>query len=143
MRGSGGFMFFCDAHVQERLGVEDHVEWGVEDELRMSEYRAVPELVEAYVRGGHETCQWLEGLGLTWADVGRDGYFGTGADGDRFVPRTHFAGVSPSGYYPGGEPVGQNGYALTVVFEKAVRKRSIDVLQGHRMTRVIREPDGP
>ena len=37
MRGSGGFMFFCETHVQKKLGIEDHIEWGVEDEMLMSE----------------------------------------------------------------------------------------------------------
>ena len=68
MRGSGGFMFFCDTHVQRKLGVEDHIEWGIEDEMLMSDFRAVPELVRTYVEGGADTCLWLERLGLVWAD---------------------------------------------------------------------------
>lgn len=143
MRGSGGFMFFCDTHVQRGLGITDDVEWGVQDELRMSDYRAVPELVRSYVEGGRETCLWLERLGLTWAEDVRDGDYGCGPDGDRFVPRTHFAAVSPTGYYPGGAPEGQNGYALTVVLEKAVARRDIPVLLRHRMRRIFREDDGP
>src|SRR5690242_7437779 len=55
MRGSGGFMFFCDTHIQKKLGIEDHVEWGVEDEMLMSDFRAVPEIVRAYVENGGET----------------------------------------------------------------------------------------
>lgn len=143
MRGSGGFMFFCDTHVQRRLGIVDRVEWGVEDEMRMSDHRAVPELVRTYVEGGRETCLWLEQLGLTWADEVKDGDYGAGPDGDRHVARTHFAGVSPTGHYPGGAPEGQNGYALTVVLEKAVAQRGIPVLLEHRMRRIFRAPDGP
>lgn len=143
MRGSGGFMFFSTTHVQARNGIEDRVEWGIEDEMRMSEYRAVPEIVEAYVAGGADTCRWLEDLGLTWSDEVRDGAFGTGRDGDRAVARTHVAATSPTGFYPGGEPEGQNGYALTVVLEKAVEARGIPVLLRHRMRRILREPGGP
>jgi succinate dehydrogenase/fumarate reductase flavoprotein subunit len=143
MRGSGGFMFFCDTHVQRQAGIEDRVDWGVEDEMWMSEYRAVPEIVRAYVEQGAETCLWLEQLGLTWSPEVLDGDYGAGAAGDRSVARTHVAGVSPSGYYPGGVPEGQNGYALTVVLEKAVGERAIHTLMGHRMTRIVREDDGP
>ena len=142
MRGSGGFMFFCRTHVQEQLGIEDRIEWGVEDELILSDFRAVPELVRAYVEEGGQTCQWLEDLGLTWAQDVRDGQFGTGVRGGRSVARTHFAAVSPSGYYPGGAPDGQNGHAVTVVLEKAVEQRKIPVLYQHRMVQIYREPEG-
>jgi len=142
MRGSGGFMFFCCTHIQEQLGIEDRVEWGVEDELILSDFRAVPELVRAYVEEGAQTCQWLEDLGLTWAQDVRDGQFGTGVRGGRSVARTHFAAVSPSGYYPGGAPDGQNGHAVTVVLEKAVEQRKIPVLYRHRMVQIYREPGG-
>jgi succinate dehydrogenase/fumarate reductase flavoprotein subunit len=142
MRGSGGSMFFCGTHVQARAGIEDHVDWGVEDELRMSEFRAVPKIVRAYVEAGAETCRWLEDLGLTWSDEVQDGNFGTGVNGDRFVPRTHIAAVSPTGYYPGGVPAGQNGHALTVVLEKAVAARDITVLLQHRMRRLFRDVSG-
>lgn len=141
MRGSGGFMFFCRTHVQESLGIEDRVEWGVEDELILSDFRAIPEVVHAYVKEGAQTCQWLEDLGLTWAQDVRDGHFGTGVRGGRSVARTHFAAVSPTGYYPGGAPEGQNGHAVTVVLEKAVSQRGIPVLHGHRMVRIYRDPD--
>ena len=143
MRGSGGFMFFCNTHVQRRLGIVDQVSWGIEDEMWMSEYRAVPELVHTYVEGSADTCLWLEELGLTWADEVLDGKYGAGPAGDRSVARTHVAGVSPTGYYPGGMPEGQNGYALTVVLEKAVQERKIPVLYGHRMLRINHEHNGP
>ncbi|WP_432837994.1 FAD-dependent oxidoreductase [Dactylosporangium sp. CA-092794] len=143
MRGSGGFMFFCCSHVQESLGIEDRIEWGVEDEMILSDFRAVPEIVRAYVEEGRQTCLWLEELGLTWAQDVRDGQFGTGVRGGRSVPRTHVAAVSPHGYYPGGAPQGQNGYAVTVVLEKAVEQRKIPVLYRHRMVQLYREPDGP
>jgi succinate dehydrogenase/fumarate reductase flavoprotein subunit len=142
MRGSGGFMFFCATHVQRRVGIEDHVEWGVEDEMLMSDFRAVPELVRAYVEGGAETCLWLERLGLTWSDNLRDGDWGAGLLGDRRVLRTHVAAVSPTGAYPGGEPDGQCGFAVTSVLEKAVYDAGIDVRFNHRMRHLYREPDG-
>ena len=142
MRASGGFMFFCDTHIQKRLGVEDHLAWGIEDELVMSDFRAVPELVRTYVTGGAETCLWLEGLGLTWADRLTNGDWGSGVNRDRHVLRTHFAGKSPTGYYPGGFPDGQNGFALTTVLEKAVKSLNIPILFQHRMRRIYREPDG-
>jgi len=142
MRASGGFMFFCDTHIQKRLGVEDHVEWGIEDELVMSDYRAVPDLVRTYVTGGAETCLWLERLGLTWADKLTNGDWGAGSRRDRHVLRTHFAGKSPTGYYPGGFPDGQNGFALTTVLEKAVLDLKIPVLFQHRMRRIYREARG-
>jgi succinate dehydrogenase/fumarate reductase flavoprotein subunit len=143
MRGSGGFMYFCATHVQRRLGIEDHVEWGVEDEMLLSDFRAVPELVRTYVEAGAETCLWLERQGLTWADEITDGDWGIGMLGNRRVFRNHFAGKSESGYYPGGSPLGQNGYALTVVLEKAVRNLGLDVLFKHRMRRLYREDGGP
>jgi len=142
MRASGGFMFFCDTHVQKRLGVEDHVEWGIEDELVMSDYRAVPELVRTYVASGAETCMWLERLGLTWADKLTNGDWGAGARRERHVLRTHFAARSPTGYYPGGFPEGQNGFALTTVLEKAVKNLDIPILLQHRMRGIYREPGG-
>ena len=143
MRASGGFMFFCDTHIQKKLGVEDHLEWGVEDELVMSDYRAVPELVQTYVAGGAETCLWLERLGLTWADKLTNGDWGAGARHDRHVLRTHFAGVSPTALYPGGFPDGQNGFALTTLLERTVKSLNIPVLFEHRMRRIYREPGGP
>ncbi len=143
MRASGGFMFFCDTHVQKKLGVEDHIEWGIEDELVMSDFRAVPELVRTYVANGAETCSWLERLGLTWADKLTNGDWGAGARRDRHVLRTHFAGVSSNGFYPGGFPDGQNGFALTTVLEKTVKNLGIDVRFEHRMRRIFREPNGP
>src|ERR1700753_3062960 len=142
MRGSGGYMFFCNTHVQRQLGIEDRVQWGAADEMIMSEYRAVRKLVQAYVAGGAETCQWLEDLGLTWAAEVRDGDHGQGADGQRAVARTHFAAASPTGYYPGGGALGQNGYALTVVLEKAVQRLGIPVRFEHRMSQIYREPGG-
>ena len=143
MRASGGFSFFCETHIQKNLGIEDHVEWGIEDEMLMSDFRAVPEIVRAYVEGGAETVLWLERLGLTWAEQLTDGDWGAGRLGTRRVMRTHFAGVSPTRYYPGGAPEGQNGFALTTVLEKAVLKRGIPVLFKHRMRKVYREPGGP
>src|ERR1700722_11663683 len=90
MRGSGGFMYFCATHIQKQLGIEDQVEWGIEDEMLMSDFRAVPELVRADVEGSAETCLWLEQLGLTWANEVRDGDWGIGLLGDRRVLRNHF-----------------------------------------------------
>ncbi|WP_156096553.1 FAD-dependent oxidoreductase [Amycolatopsis jejuensis] len=149
MRGSGGFMSFCASHVQRRNGVVDCVEWGIEDEMLMSEYRAVPELVRAYVEAGADTCLWLERLGLTFSDDLLDGgppdpKYG----GHRRIARTHYAAASPTSYYPGGVGEGrtgysaQSGYALTVVLEKAVADLGIPVLLEHRMTAIHREPGG-
>ncbi len=104
--------------------------------------RRLPEIVEAYVAGGADTVQWLEDLGLTWSDDVRDGKFGIGRNGDRSVARTHFAAGLPTGIYPGGEPEGQNGYALTSVLEKAVADQGVPVLYRHRMRRIFREPGG-
>lgn len=142
MRGSGGFMAFCDTHVQRRAGVEDHVQWGIDDEMRMSDFRAVPELVRTYVEAGADTCRWLERLGLAWSDELRGGGWRDDEVPERRVPRTHYAAKSPTGFYPGGAPDGQNGYALTVVLEKAVRELGIPVLLNHRMRRIYREPGG-
>lgn len=141
MRGSGGFMFFCCSHIQQNLGIEDRIEWGIEDELMMSDFRAVPEIVRAYVQEGSATCHWLEELKLVWANEVRDGEFGTGIHRDRQVARTHFAAISPTGYYPGGFPEGQSGYALTVVLEKAIEQRNIPVLLDHRVCRLFRNLD--
>ncbi len=143
MRGSGGFMFFCETHVQKKLGIEDHIEWGVEDEMLMSDFRAIPEIVRTYVENGAETALWLERLGLTWADQLTDGDWGAGRLGNRRVMRTHFAGVSPTGYYPGGAPQGQNGFALTTVLEKAIANLGIDTRLKHRMRKVYRDGNGP
>jgi len=143
MRGSGGFMFFCNSHVQRKLGIEDHVEWGIEDEMLMSDFRAVPELVHTYVAEGAETCLWLERLGLVWHNELTNGDWGAGTRGERHVLRTHVAAQSPTGYYPGGMPAGKCGFALTTVLEKAVANRGIPVLFKHRMRRIFREPNGP
>src|SRR4029079_13940355 len=78
MRGSGGFMFFCETHIQKKLGIEDHVEWGIEDEMLMSDFRAVPELVRAYVENAGDTALWLEREGLTFAEQLTDGDWGAG-----------------------------------------------------------------
>ncbi|HEY4224299.1 MAG TPA: FAD-dependent oxidoreductase [Pseudolysinimonas sp.] len=142
MRGSGGFMSFCATHVHDRNGVEDRVEWGIEDEMRLCEHRAVPEIVEAYVGGGRATCLWLEELGLVFSDELRNPAMGFEVGDARAVPRTHYAAVSPSGYYPGGSPKGENGFALTSVLEKAVTSRGIRVLSEHRMRHIFREPGG-
>src|SRR5690606_34110928 len=88
-------------------------------------------------------CLWLERLGLTWADKLTNGDGGAGARRDRPVRRTHFAGVPPTGSYPGGFPDGRNGFALTTGREKAVQERNIPVLFEHRMQRIYREPNGP
>ena len=143
MRASGGNMFFCDTHIQKKLGIEDHVEWGIEDEMLMSDFRAVPELVRAYVEGSAETVLWLERLGLTWAEQVADGDWGAGRLGNRRVMRNHFAGVSPTRYYPGGAPEGAMGYALTIVLEKAIANLGIPVLFKHRMRKVYRDRNGP
>jgi len=143
MRGSGGQMFYCETHIQRKLGIEDHVEWGIEDEMLMSDFRAVPEIVRAYVEGSGETCLWLERLGLVWADKLTDGDWGAGLLHNRSVLRNHFAGKSPTGYYPYGWPDGQCGFALTIVLEKAVKNLGIPVLFKHRMRKIYREPDGP
>lgn len=143
MRGSGGFMFFCDTHVQARNGIEDRIKWGIEDEMLMSEYRAIPEMVRTYVEGGAETCRWLEGLGLTFSDKLLDGEPPKEGEGGRGrIARTHYAAVSPTGKYPGGAPLGQSGFALTSMFENAIKECDIPVLLEHRMTLIHRAGEG-
>jgi succinate dehydrogenase/fumarate reductase flavoprotein subunit len=129
---AGGNSFFCNTHVQKRLGVEDHLEWGIADEMLISDFRAVPEIVRTYVEKGAETCLWYENLGITWSSVLTDGQWGTG------VLRNHVATTSPTGYY-----AGTGGTAQVTVMLKRVIKDGTPILLKHRMKRIIRRPDGP
>ncbi len=57
-------------------------------------------------------ASWKAIADKPWAEQLADGDWGAGRLGNRRVMRNHFAGVSPTGYYPGGAPEGQMGYAL-------------------------------
>ena len=61
---AGGHTITGCTYVHKEMGIEDKPEWWYEDEMRASEYRAVPEIVRAYVNRGPDDILWLHNLGL-------------------------------------------------------------------------------
>ena len=130
---AGGHMIMCNTHIQRKQGVDDRVEWGIEDELKDSDYRAVPEIVRTYVERAAETVLWYEQLGLVWADVMQD-------TGGR-VPRGHRAAPSPNTV--GGWPL-SSGITEIQVLLNELDRLGVPILLKHRMRKIHRQsPHGP
>ena len=131
--GAGGHAIIGETDVQARLGIEDHKQWWMEDELRENDHRSQPEILQAYVDMGPDTIKWMEDLGITWADTLIEN------PGHR-VPRGHWPG--PSENYTGGYP-SYAGHAWIFMMKKKVDEQGTSVLLQHRLTRIYRSPDGP
>ncbi len=134
--GAGGHAILGATHVHERLGMEDHLEWWYEDEIQENGHRGVPEIIRTYVDMGPDTAKWLEErVGLVWSDVVR-------ANPGHRVDRGLWP--APSDNYPeaGGWPR-YAGVAWIVQLKKALAETDTRILLKRRMTRVIRDGDGP
>ncbi|MGI6209111.1 MAG: FAD-dependent oxidoreductase [Anaerolineae bacterium] len=130
----GGHAIFAGTAMQERLGIEDHPDWLFEDQMEYGEHRAVPELLRTFVDNGPACAQWLEDLGVVWAETMRQNV------GNR-ANRGHWP--APAEHYVGGYPAFAGISIWTVLF-RAAEERGIPLLLNHKMTRIIREPnDGP
>jgi succinate dehydrogenase/fumarate reductase flavoprotein subunit len=131
---SGGHAIFGASHHLARLGIKDDLDAWYEDEMKVSEYRAVPELVRAYVSHGPDAALWMERrIGIKWADR-------TFAEPGHSVERGVYPGQSPD--YPGGWP-GAAGVSWITMLLRAVQKQNTTVLLNTSMVRVFRRLDGP
>lgn len=133
---SGGHMTVAGTEVEERAHVKDKPEWLYNDMIEDGEMVAVPELIREYVNGGREHIQWIERLGIHFADT-----FQSLSNTDRISPgvgRGHMIAESPS--YPGGPH--QGGLGVMIMLLKAAQKRGVTPSLNHTMTRVFREERG-
>lgn len=126
-----GNSLWAGTHVQARNGIEDYPDWQYEDQMKYGEYRAVPELLRAFVDNAPDTVLWFEELGLVWKDT-----LGSADESNR-VPRAHSPAESPN-------YIGSKGISFWLVLYKAVQERNIPIQLNTRMTRIIQpEAGGP
>jgi succinate dehydrogenase/fumarate reductase flavoprotein subunit len=133
---SGGHMTVAGTRVQARAGIEDHPDWLYKDMMQDSEMTAVPELIRNYVDGGPEHVDWLENLGVRFANE-----FQSTSNADRIkkgVGRGHEIDKSPD--YPGGPHRGGLGLMLMII--RGAEKRGVSPLLNHKMTRLVRAEGG-
>jgi flavocytochrome c len=125
----GGNCQLVATHVQAGQGIEDHAEWGYEDQMILGLYRSHPDLLNLWTERSDDVTVFMEEkLGMVYGKVGQQ-------EGAR-VPRSHI----PAAY--GVHPDGR-GIIMVMHYFKGVEERKIPVLLEHRMMRIYREPQGP
>jgi len=127
---AGGNCMMPVNHLQKKAGIEDHVEWAFEDYYNNGEHRAVPEILNVFIKGAGDTALWFEKLGIVWRGP-------TMQNPDNRVPRTLRPDVSKT--YQGA-----NGLSLIDVLNQNAVKRQIPIKLEHKLTQLIRpDPAGP
>ena len=119
-------------HVQAAAGMEDSPEWWYEETMEVGDQRAQKDLLAVYTKKGEEFLTWYESLGMEWKP-----FETPETPGDYMtVRRGHSPAASEN--YPG-----TRGFALEIVLYQEIQKLGIPVLLNTKMTRIIREPNGP
>lgn len=126
--GGGNCQLAC-THVQEDQGIEDDPAWAFEDTMVFGQYRSNPEVLQAWIDNSEPFATWMEDVcEVEWAEV-------TQQEPAR-VPRSHRA------LEYAGQPTG-SGVVFSIHFWEQLQKRGIEVKLQHKLTRIIREPEGP
>ncbi|MEI6874115.1 MAG: FAD-binding protein [Spirochaetota bacterium] len=125
----GGNAQMVDTHIQKRDGVEDRPEWGFEDQMQLGLYRSNPDVLRTWTTRSKDVALWLEKTcECVFAKTEKQ-------EGAR-VPRSHL----PAAF---GVHAAGRGIIWQMRFFAQLQKRKIPILLNHRMTRIIREPNGP
>ena len=123
---SGGDQQMPNSFIQQAAGIEDHVEWAVEDWLQYGHYRNTLEVLQMAASGGNDTALWEQGLGLVWNKT-------PSLQGGNRVARSLSPAASPN--YPG-----TAGISEIYVLNQALNSRGITIQMGKKMTQIYR-PD--
>jgi len=113
-------------YIQAKAGVEDHIEWAIEDYMINGGYRNTVELLQAFCANANSTLQWAANLGIVWNPV-------PSKQADCRVARTEAPIASAS--YPG-----TAGISEIYMMNAALNKRGVQVQLGKKLTQIYR-PD--
>jgi succinate dehydrogenase/fumarate reductase flavoprotein subunit len=128
---SNGDLQMPASHVQKKAGIEDRVEWAVEDYYANGEHRGVSEVLRVFVENAADTALWLEKLGIVWNPTPKM------QTPDCRVPRTISPAASPT-------YTGAAGISLIDVFNQNAVKRQIAIKLEHKLLSLLRpDPRGP
>ena len=134
---AAGHCILGGTHVQAAANIKDNADWWYEDQMEAGEYRADPDLMSVYTKLGDDFTVFMEGLGLVWSST-------LGKAGDSRVNRGHYPAAKPE-LYPTNpaNKTRSGGIAEIIVLLKELDRLGVPVLLNHKMTRIIREPNGP
>lgn len=113
-------------YIQAKAGIEDHIEWAIEDYMINGGYRNTVELLHAFADNANDTLLWASNLGIVWNPT-------PSKQADCRVARTEAPIASPN--YPGNA-----GISEIYMMNAALNKRGVQVQLGKKMTQIYR-PD--
>ncbi len=114
---SGGNLEYGGTAVQKQLGVEDTIDMFYEDMMILGGHRCNPELARLFVESGPATVEWLQSLGIEFADSLMARPYNRAARGHVMK--------------------GGGGHLQTLV--DWVKNAGIPVLMSHKLVNIIRE----
>ena len=112
--------------IQAKAGIEDHIEWAIEDYMLNGGYRNNAKLLHAFCDNANDTLLWAQNLGIVWNP-------NPSKQADCRVART--AAPIANSAYPGNA-----GISEVYMMNAALNKRGVQVQLGKKMTQIYR-PD--